>query len=365
MVRGTHVTRTGWLWALLAFGLFVPPSGAVGFHRRNDLDAINRRLHGQVLDFTKNHGADRSLWSEALQQKRDLYVYVPPGFDPAQQYPIIIFMHGFMQDEESFLRYVVHNLDAAIASGQLPPAIVAAPDGSLSGVSNMFSAGSFFINSKAGRYEDYLIQDVWGFLVSHFPIRPEREAHVLAGASMGGFAAYNLGMKYPDHFKVVIGMFPPLNLRWVDCHGRYLANFDPHCWGWRTHIRSHEPVGRFYCGLVTIRMRSVVKPLFGTGPEAVEAVTRENPLEMMERMDLQNGVLDMYVAYGGKDEFNLDAQVESFLYRAKERGLGMTVDYDPKGHHDAATARKFFPSMVEWLAPRLAPYAPALSSPPK
>jgi S-formylglutathione hydrolase FrmB len=352
------VTRTGWFWALLALAVFLSPAAATGLRHRNELAAYNRVLHGQVLDFTKNHGADRALWSPALHQKRDLYVYLPPGFDPAQQYPVIIYMHGFMQDETSFLHYVVQDLDEAIASGRLPPVIAAAPDGSLSGASNIFSAGSFFVNSKAGRYEDYLIQDVWGFLVSHFPIRPEREAHVLAGASMGGFAAYNLAMKYPDMFKVVIGMFPPLNLRWVDCHGRYLADFDPCCWGWRTHIRSHEPVGRFYGGLVTVRMRSVVNPLYGRGQQSLADISRENPIEMMDRLDLQDGVLDMYVAYGGKDEFNLDAQVESFLYRAKERGLGITVAHDPNGRHDAATAKKFFPGMVEWLRPRLAPYSP-------
>jgi S-formylglutathione hydrolase FrmB len=346
------------LGALLALGLSLSPNLAVGWRHRNELEAYNRHLHGQVLDFTKNHGTDRSLWSEALQQKRDLYVYLPPGFDPGEQYPLIIFMHGFMQDEKSFLYYVVQDLDEAIVAGRLPPLIVAAPDGSLTGASNIFSAGSFFVNSKAGRYEDYLVQDVWGFLVSHFPIRPEREAHVLAGASMGGFSAYNLAMKYPERFKVAIGMFPPLNLRWVDCHGRYLADFDPACWGWRTRLRSCEPVGRFYGGLVTIHLRSVVNPLFGHGPEALAAVSWENPIEMIDRLDLQDGVLDMYVAYGGKDEFNLDAQVESFLYRAKQRGLGITVAYDPKGHHDPATAKKFFPGMVEWLGPRLAPYSP-------
>jgi S-formylglutathione hydrolase FrmB len=353
------------LWALLALVLCLSPARGHGLRRRVDLDAYNRCLYGQVLDFTQNSGADRSLWSEALQQKRDLYVYLPPGFDPGQQYPLIIFMHGFMQDEESFLHFVVQDIDAAIVSGQLPPVIVAAPDGSLSGVSNLFSAGSFFVNSRAGRYEDYLIQDVWGFLVSHFPIRPEREAHVLAGASMGGFAAYNLAMKYPERFKEAIGMFPPLNLRWVDCHGRYLADFDPCCWGWRTRIRNCEPVGRFFCGLVTIRMRSVIHPLFGSGPEAVEAISRENPIEMIDRLDLQDGVLDMYVAYGGKDEFNLDAQVESFLFHAKERGLGITVAYDPQGRHNVATAKKFFPGMVEWLAPRLAPYSPGWVGVPK
>jgi hypothetical protein len=66
----------------------------------------------------------------------------------------------------------------------------------------------------------------------------------------------------------------------------------------------------------------------------------------------------MYVAYGGKDQFNIDAQVESFLYVAGQRGLPISVAYDPKGKHDLKTALEFFPGLVGWLAPLLGPYSP-------
>jgi hypothetical protein len=115
-------------------------------------------------------------------------------------------------------------------------------------------------------------------------------------------------------------------------------------------------LGRFY-GIITVRVRRVIDPLFGRGPAAVAAIARENPIEMLDTFGLQNGVLDMYIAYGGKDEFNIDAQVESFLFRAKERGLCIDVGYDPQGRHDIATAKRLFPGVIDWLAPRLAPFA--------
>src|SRR5262249_53295287 len=152
---------------------------------------------------------------QALCEKRDLYVYLPPCFDASKQYPLMIWLHGFAQDESSFLNDVVRPLDQAIASGCLPPCIVAAPDGSLHGVRSYISAGSFFLNTKAGRFEDYLLVDVWNFLIENFPIRPEPEAHVLIGASMGGAAAFNQTLKNSDRFKVAVGIFPPLNVRWV------------------------------------------------------------------------------------------------------------------------------------------------------
>src|SRR5205807_6856106 len=135
----------------------------------------------------------------------------------------------------SFLEAVVQPFDDAIAAGKLPPLIIAAPDGSLRGTGCLLSAGSFFLNTRAGAFEDYLLHDVWGFLTSQYPIRPEREAHVLAGVSMGGGAAYNLAIKYRACFRVVLGIFPPVNTRWLDCHRRYMGNFSPDCWGWRTH----------------------------------------------------------------------------------------------------------------------------------
>ena len=172
------------------------PACAEGLYHKNDLDRINRQLCGKVIDHTNNHGCDRRIWSAALCQKRDLYVYVPPGYDPSRQYPVMLWLHGFLADEHSFLLNVAPELDRVIACGQLPPIIVAAPDGSLTGRSSYFNAGSFFVNSKAGNFEDYVIRDVWPFVLENYPIRPERQAHVIAGVSMGGFAAYNLGFKY-------------------------------------------------------------------------------------------------------------------------------------------------------------------------
>ncbi len=353
--------RAGWA---LAWIFALGQSAAAGPLHHKSLERVNAGLGGRVVDFTNNYGSDRRIWSAALCQRRALYVYLPPCFDPCRQYPVVLWLHGFMQNEESFLR-VVGKLDGAIQRGKLPPMIVAAPDGSISGRASYFSTGSFFINSKAGRFEDYVIDDVWPFVVGHFPVRPEREAHVIAGASMGGFGAYNLGMKHPELFKIIVGVFPPLNLRWVDCHCRYMSDFDPCCWGWRTQVdRGHEVLGRFAFGLITIRLKKVIDPLFGRGPEAVQAVARENPIEMLTRLDVPNGLFDMFVAYGGLDEYNVTAQADSFLYVARHRGIEVGVAYDPRGRHNAASAEKLFPDLVRWLAPRLAPYAPCAGAPP-
>src|SRR5262249_5307585 len=154
---------------------------------------------------------------------------------------------------------------------------------------------------------------------------PEPEAHILCGVSMGGFAVYNFGFKHRDCFKVILGILPPLNLRWMDCHCRYRSNFDPSCWAWRTRLPPREVLGRFYCGLVAIRVKNLAGPLFDFhDPNLIEAISQENPIEMIDRLHVLPGELAMYVGYAGKDEYNLAAQVESFLYLARARGLCIT-----------------------------------------
>jgi len=353
------VKSTAWIGVLLVLVLPLPAC-AGNWLGKWELDRVNRRLGGKIIDHTHNHGADRRIWSAALGQCRDLYVYVPPGFDPRQQYPLILWLHGFAQDEHSFLHDVIDPIDRAIVGGKLPPLIFAAPDGSFNGRASYVSAGSFFLNTKAGAFEDYLMRDVWDFLVQNYPLRPEREAHVLAGASMGGGAAYNLAIKYRERFGTVLGIYPPLNERWVDCHGRYMGNFDPDCWGWRTDVRKgHEVVGRFY-GVVTIRLKQVLDPLYDRRqPQTIDELSRENPIEMLESHNVKAGDLAMYVAYGGRDQFNIDAQVESFLHVARQRGLCVGVSYEPRGRHDRATALRLVPGILDWLAPLMAPYSPA------
>ncbi len=339
----------------LALGLSAQPAFATGIGLHGELKRVNRRLHGQVLDFTHNHGADRRLWSPALCAKRDLYVYLPPDYNPARKYPLAIFLHGAGQDEQFFLKSLAKEFDQAIVQGKLPPFIVAAPDGSMLGRPSFFNLASFFANTNAGRYEDYLMEDVWSFLMETFSIYPEREAHALIGASMGGGGAFTQAIKHKDKFKVAMGFMPALNLRWVDCHGRYETAFDPDCWSWRSRLKPFEVIGRPK-GLVKVRFHNLAGPLVGHGPDAMDKLSQFNPIEVMDHYDLKPGELDLYVAYGGKDEFNIATQVESFLYRAKERGIEIGVDFDPKGRHDEKSGLRLFAAAIRWVAPRMERY---------
>jgi len=321
------------------------------------LKKLNAKLQGRLVDYTYNHGFDRRIFSNSLLDYRDMYVYLPPNYDRTRLYPIIIYLHGILQDERGFAEQVAPVLDKAIVEGKMPPVIVAAPDGSLDGNPGKYDPGSFFINGPAGDYQDWVVKDVWNFMVTHYPIRPEPEAHILAGISMGGFGAVNIGIKHRDQFRIVVAALPVLNLRWMNQQGNYHADFDPYNWGWRNSAYDPEEIlGVFYNGWYKVRVKDLIYPVFGAGPNGVYLASQENPIEMVDRYCLKKGELDMFIAYAEQDEFNLDAQAESFLYFLKSRGVPATVYSDPEGTHSAETANKMMNPILRWLSYRLRSY---------
>ena len=127
-----RLSRTISLVAMLLVAAALP-ARAREWCRHNEIPRLNARLHGHIVDYTNHSGQDRRRWSAALCQKRDMYVYLPPGFDCRKRYPAMLWLHGVMEDEEAFIDHVVTDLDQDICRGDLPPLIVVAPDGSVEG----------------------------------------------------------------------------------------------------------------------------------------------------------------------------------------------------------------------------------------
>ncbi len=317
---------------------------------------LNSKLQGRVLDFTKNHAADNRFWAPSLCAKRDMYVYVPPCYDESKQYPLLIWLHGFSQDEKA-AKMLAGPFDSAVLEGRLPPMVIAIPDGTFRGTPSMTNSGSFYLDGPKGRYEDYLIDDVWNFINSRFSIRPEREAHVLAGASMGGTSAFNLAFKHKDKFGVVVGIMPLLDLLYADCHGNHFGPFDPNCLGRTDRYRPAASAGSLFL-VIPIRNGKAMRPVMGNRKEVEERLPRENPVELLDLNDIQPGEFKMFISYGAHDQFNGSAEAQSFLHRAAQRGITAELVVNPNGRHNKKTGMSFFDPWAAWLNPILAPYAP-------
>ncbi len=310
-------------------------------------------LGGSLVDLTRNHGADRRFYSSALGEKRDMYVYLPPGYDRRKRYPLLIWLHGYMADERQSLYTVLPALDEAIRRGDLPPLVAAIPDGSISGDFYYVGVGSWWIDSRRGRFQTYVLEDVIRFMERNFSVTRDPSRRILAGWSMGGFGAYNMVLKYPDRFRIVAAVSPPLNLRYVDCTGNYFGDFDPNCWHMRDHFTGLDVVGRYWHGLVKVRAWWVIYPVWGRGRAAVRRIIQENPLDILvrRRPDLRHNRL--FVAYGRCDEMNLDAQIESFLYVASRMGVKVEAVAYPDGTHVESFMASVVYNLLQWVGSQL------------
>ena len=133
--------------------------------------------------------------------RRELPVYLPPGFEPGMSLPVLFLLAGFTGRGQGFVTTnpwfpgLIQRLDRRIAAEQMPPVLLAMPD--------CFTklGGSQYVNSSAtGNYEDYVLGELLPLVESEYGAAPGR---ALLGKSSGGFGALRLGMRAPGSFQAV------------------------------------------------------------------------------------------------------------------------------------------------------------------
>jgi enterochelin esterase-like enzyme len=341
--------------ALLLIASATAPAKAQIFSWVN-LDRLNSKLHGRVVDFTHNHGADRRIWSPILGRSRDLYVYLPPGYDSSVAYPLILFLHGAVIDEHYLLRpFGLKELDRMMSAGEVPPAIIAAPDGTYDGRNRIAAPHSLWVNGLGGRFEDHVVDEIVPFLMRTYSIRPERNAHSLLAISAGGYGAMAIALRHRDLFGVVAAIGGPLNMRYDNAAGRYGDDFDPATYRERTEYDRDMIIAHYYGGLRRRRVRTFLEPVYGPGPDMIAKVARDNPTDLLKSTGLQPGELAIYVNYAGRDNYNFDAQDTSFAWLAALRGTAVDLVEDPTGRHNLLYLERAEPPTFLWLGHHILP----------
>jgi enterochelin esterase-like enzyme len=149
-----------------------------------------------------------SYASTTVGNDRRALIYTPPGFSPAEKYPVLYLLHGIGGDEKEWLRggqpQVI--LDNLYADGKLEPMVVVMPNGRA--MKDDSAGGNIMAPDKVeafATFEQDLLRDLIPFIESKYPVLADREHRAIAGLSMGGGQSLNFGLGNLDRFAWVGG----------------------------------------------------------------------------------------------------------------------------------------------------------------
>jgi len=139
-----------------------------------------------------------SVPSKILPRPVSYCVLLPPSFDAdkTRRFPILYFLHGLGDNEQTFLHTGGWNLVEDLRDkGRLKDFLIATPAGE----------ATFYINSRDGkvRYEDFLLQEFFPFIEGHYRVRSGRANRAISGISMGGYGALHIAFAHPQLFSSV------------------------------------------------------------------------------------------------------------------------------------------------------------------
>lgn len=154
--------------------------------------------------------------SKSIGVERKAVVYLPPGYDPAQKYPVLYLMHGIGGNETHWTTLCAANkvLDNLIADKKAVPMIIVMPNGRATAEppsSNIMSDFNYY-----AFFEKDLLQDLMPYIEARYSVKADRDHRALAGLSMGGGQALNFGLNNIDKFAWVGGFSSAPNLEQPD-----------------------------------------------------------------------------------------------------------------------------------------------------
>jgi len=146
-----------------------------------------------------------SLQSRILKRAVHYCVQVPGNYDktPDIRYPVLYYLHGLGDNEQSFSRSGGWTLIEDLREhGKIGDFLIVAPEG----------GASFYINSADGeqRYSDFFLREFMPYIEKKYRIQPGREARAVTGISMGGYGALRFAFAYPELFSAVSAQSPAL-----------------------------------------------------------------------------------------------------------------------------------------------------------
>ena len=157
--------------------------------------------------------------SAVLDRQMPIKVFLPPGYSTSdKRYPVLYMLHGldpYITENWEWEEFgIFWQAETRMASGELPPVIIALPQGEQ----------SYWIDQDGGPgWSKYVARDVVMAIDTSYRTLPNASARAIGGLSMGADGALQIAMSNPGVFSVV-GMHSPA-LRPMEYAGAYYGDY--------------------------------------------------------------------------------------------------------------------------------------------
>lgn len=170
--------------------------------------------HGEVRE--------RRYYSKTTQEWRRVFIYTPPRYDVDRErrYPVLFLQHGGGEDERGWPNQgrVSAIMDNLIAGGKTQPMLVVMEQGYARKLDEPQvpltpppppAAGARPVPPDFSRmfqtFETVIVDDLIPMIDSTYRTIPDRDHRAIAGLSMGGMQAFQIGLNHLDTFSSIGG----------------------------------------------------------------------------------------------------------------------------------------------------------------
>ncbi len=144
---------------------------------------------------------------------RDVAVYLPPRYasEPLRSFPVLYVLHDITDpitawsEDEIESGTLPNVMDRGLAVGSLQEMILVIPD-----ARTPFFGCHYANSSVKGNWQDFITQDLVGYIDTHYRTLAEAKHRGIMGHSMGGHGAIRIGLQHPELFSAVYGMNPSM-----------------------------------------------------------------------------------------------------------------------------------------------------------
>jgi len=145
----------------------------------------------------------REIYSQIMDNKRDFFVWLPPGYDlnPSKSFPVL-YMHDGQNLIDPKISYagkdwqVDETVTRLIKEYKIKEIIVV-------GIYNNKDRLEEYSDSEKGeKYRKFIIEELKAFVDSKYRTLPDNINTAIMGSSMGGLASFLIAWKHPEVFSM-------------------------------------------------------------------------------------------------------------------------------------------------------------------